>query len=204
MDHPDLRGKEFFDELADTWDDETHHDPAKLKLISGALRLSPGATVLDVGTGTGVMVPYLLEHVGKSGTIVAVDHSEKMIAVARRKFPHEVYPNVKFVVADVKRLPMRDEYDGILCYSCFPHFRHPWATVEHLTAGLKRNGRLVIAHSESRDTINELHRGLGALDESLPPMDEMRRRMEDIGLWVVEHVDSDEMFMIVAEKPGDD
>jgi ubiquinone/menaquinone biosynthesis C-methylase UbiE len=97
----DSQKSAFFDRLAGDWDESTDHHPSKLERIARLLRLEPGDTVLDVGCGTGVMVPYLLERVGENGRIVAVDISPRMIEVARRKFPPAEYPNVKFIVADV-------------------------------------------------------------------------------------------------------
>jgi ubiquinone/menaquinone biosynthesis C-methylase UbiE len=97
----DSQKSAFFDRLAEDWDESVKHHPSKLERIVGLLGLEPGDTVLDVGCGTGVMVPYILERVGEKGRIVAVDISPKMVEAAGKKFPPAEYPNVKFIVADV-------------------------------------------------------------------------------------------------------
>jgi demethylmenaquinone methyltransferase/2-methoxy-6-polyprenyl-1,4-benzoquinol methylase len=53
--------KEFFDSHADVWDEINHHDAAKIGYIADLLQLAGNESVLDVGTGTGVMLPYYLE-----------------------------------------------------------------------------------------------------------------------------------------------
>ncbi len=200
--HSDSRKGEYFDRLAEEWDAQNPHDPQKLEYIVGLLGSGHGQAVLDVGTGTGVLIPYLLEAVGSSGSVVAVDYSAAMIAVARQKYPQDMYPNVRFEVRDVDEMPMDEEYDGILCYSCFPHFNDRQATVMHLAAGLKRQGKLMIAHSESREAINKLHRESSedVRHDLLPPMIEIRRMMQRAGLKPLREIDDSTAFIIIAGR----
>jgi ubiquinone/menaquinone biosynthesis C-methylase UbiE len=198
----DYQKSAFFDRLAEDWDESVDHDPGKLERIAGLLGLEPGDTVLDVGCGTGVMVPYLLERVGENGRIVAVDISPKMMEVARGKFPPEEYPNVEFIAADVNETRWENGYDAVLCYSCFPHFRDQRATLRHLSQGLKTGGTLAVAHSESRDAINVVHaNGPDEIrDDYLPPSDEIAEMMADAGLEITETIDDEEMFVVVGRK----
>ncbi len=50
-----------------------------------ALALSPGDTVLDIGTGTGLSLPGLAQAVGERGRIVGIEPCEAMMAQARRR-----------------------------------------------------------------------------------------------------------------------
>ncbi len=47
--------------------------------IVAALALTPGATVADVGAGTGYLVAHLSEAVGRSGTVIAIDMEQAMV-----------------------------------------------------------------------------------------------------------------------------
>ena len=49
--------------------------------------VGPGATVLDVATGTGDLALELARRVGPTGVVVGTDFSEQMLALARRKAP---------------------------------------------------------------------------------------------------------------------
>ncbi|MDE5796614.1 MAG: hypothetical protein K2H75_05850, partial [Muribaculaceae bacterium] len=65
---------DFFDNLAPTWDaNEIRSTPERVRTILGKLPISKGMTVLDLGTGTGVLVPYLSEIVGPEGHVTAID-----------------------------------------------------------------------------------------------------------------------------------
>ena len=52
-----------------------HHETTSL-IVSEQLSIDhQGKNILDVGTGTGILHPYLLEAVGKSGQVFASDFS---------------------------------------------------------------------------------------------------------------------------------
>ena len=88
----------YFNERADKWDEsgcsgESRVQGAVLSLVD----LKPGDSVLDLGCGTGVMIPFYLA--AQAGKIVAVDVSENMIERAKEKFGNE--PSVELCAQDV-------------------------------------------------------------------------------------------------------
>ncbi len=193
------RHKEFFDRVAEKWDETVQHDPNKLKAIFGYIGLEEGQRVLDVGTGTGVLIPYIHQTVGAKGAIVAVDFSGKMLAMAREKY---AFSNVEYLQADVEELRLDNEYDCIICYSVFPHFVKQEKVVRHLASGLKKSGKLVVCHSESRAAVNSLHQRASeeVRECQLPTMDQLRQMMEKVGLLLKKQIDAEEMFFIAAVK----
>lgn len=68
-----------------------------------ALQLQPGQRVLDLGCGTGLNFPLLLEGVSgraEPGAVVGVDASEAMVARARAKVDERGWTGVQLVHAD--------------------------------------------------------------------------------------------------------
>ena len=63
-----------------------------------------GATVLDVGCGTGRNFPLLVERVGKQGKIIGVDYSEGMLEQAQRRIQTEGWCNIELIRDDAARL----------------------------------------------------------------------------------------------------
>ena len=64
------------------------------------LGLRPGDTVLDLGCGTGLNLPLLVAAVGPTGTIIGLDRSSAMLAMARRRVAIKGWASVRFVEAD--------------------------------------------------------------------------------------------------------
>jgi len=65
-----------------------------------ALGLAWGDTVLDLGCGTGLNLPLLLELVGPGGLVIGVDLSPAMLRVARRRVASRGWQNVSLIEAD--------------------------------------------------------------------------------------------------------
>ena len=117
----DMQLQEYFDELAPTWDKEL--TPERLKCLGkiiDELGIRPGDHVVDIGSGTGVLVPLLTAKLGTEGMVVALDVSVEMLVRAQAKdFP----PIVGFAQADVMDIPLADDsMDLAMCNSALPQF----------------------------------------------------------------------------------
>ncbi|MBD3373261.1 MAG: methyltransferase domain-containing protein [Candidatus Coatesbacteria bacterium] len=194
---PAVNQRIFFDNLAEEWDKIVAHRPDKLEFIAGVLELAPGQRVLDIGCGTGVMIPYLLRAVTPGGGVDALDLSPRMVEVARRKFPETEHPGLRYFVSDIGGFNLGADYDVILCYSSFPHFSEDPGIIAHLARGLRFGGRLVVAHSEARTKINREHE---EREGYLPPLEELARAMREAGLHLGMTLDTDEMFLLTGYR----
>ena len=160
---------EFFDTLAPTWDEnEIRSTPDRIKSILGKLRISKGMDILDLGTGTGVLVPYLSEMVGDEGHVTAIDLSDGMLSLARQKYGH--LKNVEFLKIDFEEEQIPGKYDLALLYSVYPHLHAPADTIEWLfKMNMKQDGRIVIAFPSDEEFINNIHHEKKAEHDHLPP-----------------------------------
>ena len=193
--------KEFFDNHAKTWDENVYHDPIKLETIIKALELKKGEEVLDVATGTGIMIPYLYNEVKKDGKIAAIDISDEMISIAKEKY-NNAYSNIELLVGDVNELDNNKKFDAILCYSCFPHFLDQQLTIKKMVDLLKSKGKLMVAHSQSRKNINSIHKNVDGIvcNDRLPRMKILKMMMENSSLDIKKSLDNNEMFYILGIK----
>ena len=160
--------KAYFNQQAHIWDEKiAEKDTAKLERIVSCLIIEPGATVLDIGTGTGIFLPYLLSRMGTAGKIIAIDHAEKMLLKAKAKRCEE---NIDFLCADVMAIPMVDEIcDVVVCYSSLPHFPDKLKAMREMKRILKKGGRVFICHSSGRAHINSIHRQIPTVQNDLLP-----------------------------------
>ncbi|MBM3812768.1 MAG: class I SAM-dependent methyltransferase [Acidimicrobiia bacterium] len=110
-----------------------------------ALKLSPGMTVADIGTGVGYMLPFLHEAVGPNGKIVAEDIFPDFLEKAKVYATEKKIANVEFVQGTEKdpRLPPA-AVDIALVLDAYHHFDYPAEMLAGLAKGLKPGGRLAI------------------------------------------------------------
>jgi ubiquinone/menaquinone biosynthesis C-methylase UbiE len=190
----------YFNERAETWDELiAEKDTGKLRSMAQRLGLKPGFQVLDVGTGTGVFLPYILEMIGQDGRIVALDIAEEMLRKARRK---GFKGNIEYLHADIMDIPLGNEmFDSVVCYSSFPHFSDKPKALAEIHRVLREGGRLVICHTSSRAHINEIHSQLPDVkDDLLPGGNEMRAMLEAAGFGEIIIEDGSESYLAGAMK----
>ena len=191
----------FFNQKAATWDETiAEKDTGKLEQMAERLNISPGSTVLDVGTGTGVFLPFLLRKIGGNGCIVALDIAEKMLEVARGK---GFDGKIDYLCADVTDIPLSGGiFDTVVCYSSFPHFRDKPKAFAEISRVVKTKGWLFICHTSSRDTINQIHRSMPAVqNDTIPDENEMRAILSMAGFTDIEIDDGNESYLASARKP---
>jgi ubiquinone/menaquinone biosynthesis C-methylase UbiE len=190
----------YFNKRADIWDETVaEKDAARLERMARRLNIKAGSTVLDVGTGTGVFLPFLLRVVGRRGRIVALDFAERMLKKARAKgFDHDI----AYLQADVSHIPARPEsFDAIVCYSSFPHFPDKPKVLSELRRVIKNGGQLLICHTSSRTQINAIHRQVPAVkNDTLPDKAEMQGMLAVAGFTRIKIEDKSDSYLVSAEK----
>jgi ubiquinone/menaquinone biosynthesis C-methylase UbiE len=188
--------RSFFDLRAGRWDDIAVHPRERVDRVLDLLGHISGRSVLDVGSGTGVLVAPLLDRVGPGGKVVALDIAPRMIEVSRRKY---VAPNLEFVVADFLEWLAPAKVHLVIAYSCFPHFLDPGAFWAAARRCLAPGGRVLVAHIEGREAINALHgEGHDAVSRPLGPIAELSDLARDYGFVTEYGEDSDEYFLLLA------
>jgi ubiquinone/menaquinone biosynthesis C-methylase UbiE len=112
------------------------------RLMVQLAEIEPGMRVLDLGCGTGITTQAVLEVVGESGHVYAVDISVPMLAVAREQVTSK---RVTFIQADAAAIT--DLADGsverVVCNSVFWQFRHKPEVMAELHRVLAPQGRFV-------------------------------------------------------------
>lgn len=160
----------FFDGKAPVWDKASpiSSDDIVNTILDNA-GVVKGVSVLDIGCGTGVLVPYYLER--DAASVIAVDFSEKMIETAKAKFAD---PRLKFVCADAETTDFGGPFDCCIIYHTFPHFIDPGAVIANLAKQVKKGGKITVAHGFSREMIDMHHHEVASeVSVELLPDDEI-------------------------------
>ncbi len=150
--------REEHDQLEGTGKAKHHFDPRKVeKLYSPArlkalgikkllseLALCPGQRVLDLGTGGGVLLPFLSGAVGEKGKVVGSDNSIQMLDCIKKKFQYEVPDNVELCLNGDERLPFHSDFFHRVMMVCLLHeLAQPQHMLKEVSRVLRPGGRLL-------------------------------------------------------------
>ena len=165
----------FFDSCAPTWDAELIKNDGIIGKILDNVEVEAGMDILDVACGTGVMFPYYLQR--GVASVTGIDISPEMAKIAAAKFADE--SRIQVICGDVEEVSFDKKFDRIVVYNAFPHFPKPKRLIKILSGLLKDDGRLTIAHGQSRETIDGHHQGSASkVSNGLMSADSLRKLFE--------------------------
>jgi len=192
--------RQFFNNEAAHWDDTVrNNDPVKLQAIAEHLEFPQCARILDVGSGTGVFVPFILSKLNNNGRVVCVDFALSMLEIAQAKNQNR---RIYHVCAEIETVGFaKGIFDAVVCYSTFPHFHEKALALRNINKILVENGVLFICHTASRECINGIHRRiLGLEDHLIPQAEEMREMMIEAGFCEVTVLEETDFYLATGVK----
>ncbi len=194
--------KEFFDRHASSWDEDLRYGEkaSRFSEVVGWFGLSEGDTVLDVGTGTGILLPSIREAIGPRGMLIAIDFSFGMLEKAVLRG----CPGGKTLVnASVEAIPFQsDRFDRVTCFSAFPHFPNKERALLEMVRVLRRGGNVFIAHLHSVEEINQFHQNVGGAvgHDRLPHPERLEGWMKASGLSAISIMNEPGKFLAQGQK----
>lgn len=113
------------------------------RLVRAALDPRVGEQLLDIGCGPGFYVAELLGDVGPTGSVVGIDRSPEMLAIAARRCAG--LGNVVFFESDATALPVPDEaFDGALSVQVLEYVADVDTALREIGRVLRPGARLVV------------------------------------------------------------
>lgn len=154
------------------------------EMLMSALQIRPGATVADVGSGTGYFTWRLAQQVGPQGKVYAVDVQQSMLDLTKKTVEEHKLSNVEYVLAtdSSPRLPDRS-VDLVFIAYAYHEFGDPDAMMASIRRALKPGGRVLILEYAKESNIapaSPLHK---------MSFEEIRREIQPMGFVIDQLLD---------------
>jgi len=156
------QSRKAHDQLADRWVEVGQEfTSGSLRAEIVAMAFPVGRAVADLGCGTGFLSAWLVE---RGAQVVAVDHSSRMLATARRRLPED---RIVFRAGELDALPLRDgEVDCAFANLVWHHLPDLDAAAREAFRVVRPGGCIVVSdlvpHDAEwmRDAMGDLRLGL--------------------------------------------
>lgn len=191
----------FFEHLAAEWDSRQPADrEEKLDQLVTSFDglIKAASTILEVGTGTGGLLPILRKH-NPAAKIIQVDFASAMLLRAQANRNGD-----QLVQADAHQLPFSTHFFNlVICHNSFPHFRFKPLALQSLRRVLQTGGQLLILHEISRERVNQVHQRAAAVEihqDLLPENDEMHQLLAGEEFSEIQINDGKDRYTVMAGK----
>ncbi|MCG6973822.1 MAG: class I SAM-dependent methyltransferase [Desulfobacterales bacterium] len=168
--------------------------PKRLEKIVAHGRITRGDTVLDVGSGTGILIPIIKKY--RPGCIHACDLSEEMLKQLRTN-----YPDVKAIMADVRDISLPEgSIDAAFINACYPNIVDKAGAFSNLSRMMKAKRRIVISHPMGKSFIRSLKEVVSFPLDDFPEKTEAGALLKPFGFEIDTFIDEPEIYILVATR----
>jgi SAM-dependent methyltransferase len=194
--------RQHFNDLAAEWDHLP--DPPNPERVRDFVRCSDasGASrILDVGCGTGILMPHLQALYCAASCFVELDLAEHMLKVNAAKYPGT---RISRICADAESLPFVNAcFDLILCFGIFPHFENKTAALGQMFSALRSGGIWCLGHLMGSRELNAFHSRLSGpvSGDSLPSTEVLAEMLRKMGVKDISTEENSDWYFVRAVKP---
>ena len=192
----------YFNDLATEWDHLP--EPPKAERVRNFVHRSdvPGASrILDVGCGTGILMPHLQDFYPGASCFVELDLAEQMLQVNAVKYPGS---RINRICADAENLPFANScFDLVLCFGIFPHFENKAAALGQMLGALRSGGIWCLGHLMGSRELNAFHSKLSGpvSGDSLPSVEVLAEMLREMGAESIATEENSDWYFVRAVKP---
>ena len=133
-----------------------------------ALKLNGTESVLDFGSGTGVLAKKIIKELSNGGTLTCLDLSKAFLNKVRKKL--RKYTNVSYTLGDIRELDIpANTFDKIVITWVIHHIEEEVRSdlLQNIINTLKQDGKIYVIefltppHGISEVALNDLFNGFG-------------------------------------------
>ena len=166
--------------------------PERLEKIVAHGRITKGDTVLDVGSGTGILIPIIKEY--NPDSIYACDLSGRMLEQLGKNYPY-----VETIMADVRDLTLpENSMDVVFINACYGNIADKAGAFSNISRMMKAQGRLVISHPLGKAFIRSFRDGAPFPLDEFPEGPEAGALLKPFGFEIETFIDDPGLYILAA------
>ena len=151
-----LKTRQFFNSIAEDWDELNREVLGEFRLPEAVCKAVPDdcGTGVDLGCGTGEVLEHLR---GVCRQVIGVDGSPRMLELARRRFARipEDCADVSLRIGELDHLPLRDAEADFACINLvLHHLSLPSAAMQEIARVLKPGGLVLVTDFDRHQAEN--------------------------------------------------
>ncbi len=109
------------------------------------MSLQRGDHVIELGCGTGLNFPYLIERIGPEGRLIGVDLTPGMLQIAQERVQRSGWKNVELIQSDIAAYNFTEKsVNGILATGLFGYIAECDRVIKAASESLLPGGHMVI------------------------------------------------------------
>jgi demethylmenaquinone methyltransferase/2-methoxy-6-polyprenyl-1,4-benzoquinol methylase len=113
------------------------------------LNLNQGDFVIDLGCGTGLCFPLIIEKIGPTGKLLGLDISSEMLSIAEGKVRAAKWKNVELVHSDIEKTELPSGVNSIISTGVFGYLEDREEVLRRIHKSLVDHGKIVIVDGNS-------------------------------------------------------
>ena len=117
------------------------------------LSLQRGDCVIELGCGTGLNFPFLMEQIGPEGRLIGVDLTPGMLDIARVRVERSGWKNVELVQSDIGAYDFPEGVNGVLATGLFGYIPEYDRVIKAASQSLVPGGHIVILDGKQPESL---------------------------------------------------
>jgi demethylmenaquinone methyltransferase/2-methoxy-6-polyprenyl-1,4-benzoquinol methylase len=122
-------------------------------LAINKLSLRRGNCVIELGCGTGLNFPFLMEQIGPEGRLIGVDLTPGMLDIARVRVEQSGWENVKLMQSDIAVYDFPEGVNGVLATGLFGYIPEYDRVIKAASQALVPGGHLAILDGKQPENL---------------------------------------------------
>ena len=117
------------------------------------LSLQRGNCVIELGCGTGLNFPFLMEQIGLKGRLIGVDLTPGMLDIARVRVERSGWKNVELIQSDIAAYNFPEGVNGVLATGLFGYIPEYDRVIKAASQSLVPGGHLAILDGKQPENL---------------------------------------------------